>query len=350
MNVNSLINTLSIQTTSYDQASMQRYIFRQIAKMGLTPVKDDVGNIYVIKGQAEVYPTMVSHMDTVHPVNHDVVVKRHNNFLYAFDTKLMEQYGIGGDDKVGVFITLECLKHFDNFKAAFFVDEEVGCIGSSKANIEFFRNSSIILQCDRKGTHDFTDKICSRQMLSTEFKDDTNDILASYRRNLVNGGMTDVYELSQKLDIVMANMSCGYYNPHSDTEYVDMNVIEDTLNLCIDLFERTKNKQYQITRPTQQISSYQYAYNQMWGIHDYPVPQSYYNSSYRKLEEADRTNLSPHIPKSSQEITVLDQKCPMCQQELYYDDYEDCGYCFTCDTYEIIEPTTKPLKEYNYES
>lgn len=327
MNVNSLINTLSIQSESYNQTSMQRYIFRQIAKMNLTPIKDQHGNIYVTKGNAEFYPTMVSHMDTVHDINHNVVVKRHANKLYAFDTVKMEQYGIGGDDKVGVFITLECLRHFDNFKAAFFVDEEVGCQGSSKANIDFFDDSSIILQCDRKGTHDFTRSICGRQMTSEEFEIDINDIMAQYRRTYVNGGMTDVYELSMQSDIVMANMSCGYYNPHTETEYVDIDVIEDTLNFCIDIFTRTKTKQYKLTRPSYSVQSYDY-YD--YNFNNY-IPSSYRRKSFTTPNE-QTTKVSNMWANE-----LLTQKCSSCEEHLYYDEYEDAGWCYSCQDYEVLE-------------
>ena len=132
MKVNqNLIKVMSVQSTSYKTERMQRFIKKEIARMNLGHTTDKYGNIYVTKGDADLYPTMVCHIDTVHDININVQVVQLDDVLLAIDTKTMQRYGIGGDDKVGIYITLELLKQFDNFKAVFFLDEEVGCVGSS---------------------------------------------------------------------------------------------------------------------------------------------------------------------------------------------------------------------------
>lgn len=48
--------------------------------------------------------------------------------------------GLGADDKNGIWIALKCLRKYDSLKLAFFVSEEVGCVGSGKAVMDFFND------------------------------------------------------------------------------------------------------------------------------------------------------------------------------------------------------------------
>jgi len=315
MNLNRLINTLSIQTASYDSDRMSRYIMRQLDNRNIPYTQDKTGNIYATKGNAKLYPTMVSHIDTVHAVNEDVVVKRQGNNLYAIDTYKMEQYGIGGDDKVGVFITLELLDIFQHFKAVFFVDEEVGCIGSSHCNHKFFEDSTIVLQCDRKGAKDFTSTILNQPMLSVEFMEYVKPIVKSFNREYVNGGMTDVHELSEHIPICMANMSCGYYNPHSAREYVNIENVFDTLEFCKQILTSTAHKQWSIKRPVYpSFTSYAPSANSIF-------TKSKYSYSYSE----------PLYDYYDDFIEDTSKQCELCNENLLYDHYDNSHYCIECD-------------------
>ena len=145
---------LSIQSASYEQWRMFAYIIRQLKAMPNVDYYVADSNIYVTKGIADDYPCMVAHMDTVHDIVEDLHVVDFNGNLTGFNRVAMEQTGIGGDDKVGIYITLQCLEEFDVFKCAFFRDEEVGCQGSYDAHMHFFRDCRFVLQCDRRGNSD----------------------------------------------------------------------------------------------------------------------------------------------------------------------------------------------------
>ena len=136
----------------------------------------------------------------------------------------MEQTGIGGDDKVGIYVALQMLREHANIKAFFPSDEEIGCVGSSMAEPTFFDNVTIALQCDRRGNTDFITKASGTELSSKAFQADVLPIIKQYGYKFEHGMMTDVMELKQMgIGCSMANMSCGYYNPHSDNEYVDVN-------------------------------------------------------------------------------------------------------------------------------
>lgn len=316
MNLNRLINTLSIQTASYDTDRMSRFVKKQLSSRGISYTTDSYGNIYATKGNAKLYPTMVCHIDTVHDVNDNVIVKRQGDYLYAIDTKKMTQYGIGGDDKVGVYITLELLDVFQHFKAVFFLDEEVGCIGSSMADTKFFNDSTIILQCDRRGSLDFTDTICNTQMLSDEFKRHVRPIVEQYGRVYANGGLTDVYELSDDVPICMANMSCGYYNPHTNQEYVSISDVSDTLQFCKQIFISTAHKQWSIQRPKS-------------------IPYSYTPSTYGRIGNTSkhRSYKRQHIDDYDPYIIDESQTCQQCGELLLYDYEANQHFCIECNNY-----------------
>lgn len=203
------------------------------------------GNLYVVKGKADVYPCQVSHIDTVHKIRKSFEIYRSGNVLFAFDGDRCEQAGIGGDDKVGVFVCLFMLKHLPAVKCVFFRDEEIGCVGSNLAVTRFFNDCAFILQCDRRGGKDFVSNITGLELQSTEFKEAISDTLAQYGYAHTQGMMTDVEALKNlEIPLCMANMSCGYYEPHSDSEVVNIMDVMRCTAMCYKLHTQFADKQW----------------------------------------------------------------------------------------------------------
>jgi tripeptide aminopeptidase len=244
MNKDQLIKTLSVQAESYNQWRMFAFIVRQLKEMECDFHVDD-GCIYITKGDAETYPCIVAHMDTVHKIEKDLSIIQCGNNLTGFDSTTMTQTGIGGDDKVGIFIAMECLKHFDNIKAVFFRDEEVGCDGSYGADMQFFKDCGFVLQCDRRGNTDFITNASGIPLSSNEFMNDIKPIIFGYGYDFANGMMTDVMALKENgLRISAANISCGYYNPHEANEYVNINDVENCLDMVKDIIQYLGETRY----------------------------------------------------------------------------------------------------------
>ncbi len=229
---------LSIQTESYNCWRMFAYIIRKANKYGWDYKVDDLGNIYITKGESDIYPCMVAHMDTVHYIVEDLSVVEVQGAYTGFNAYTMTQTGIGGDDKVGIWIALNFLDAFEYGKAVFFVDEEVGCQGSYYANMDFFDDCSLVLQCDRKGNSDFITQASEVELSSKEFQYAISGILDKYGYSFGKGLMTDVMALKEMgLECCAANISCGYYNPHCENEYVDIEDANKCMNLCFDIIE-----------------------------------------------------------------------------------------------------------------
>lgn len=271
--VEHLINVLAQQSYSGETKPFRKWIMQWVRenvpgyKMKVTD-----GNLYVTRGEptSGYYPCVVSHTDTVHKMNPHAVVLEHDGYLFAWDNKKKQQYGIGGDDKVGVFICLMMLAELPAMKCAFFRDEEVGCKGSALANKDFFKDCSFVLQCDRRGNSDFVDEISGLPMHSKEFADAVRPALNDHGYKPTHGMMTDVEKLKDiGVHLCMANMSCGYYSPHSDEEVV---CIDDVMN-CLSMVhqicvEQSYTQWYHIgTRPVYK-PAVSYLKNKRWTHQD----------------------------------------------------------------------------------
>ena len=314
--MNILQKILSTQSASYETERMQNTIISILDKLNLGYTQDTYGNIYVTKGNADLYPTMVCHIDTVHDINDHVIIQRVNDNLYAFDTRKMEQYGIGGDDKVGIYITLKCLEHFDNFKAVFFLDEEVGCVGSGQANMSFFDDSTIVLQCDRQGYEDFVNKISNVKLFDDTLLNDIQSTLTYYGRKVTTGGLTDVKTIASKNNVQVANMSCGYYNPHSNQEYINLTDMEDTLDMCIKILTITAHKRYTIE---DRVVPYQ-----MFSYGHYNYAKYYNYNQQQQISDLDNI-IETDIPKK--------KYCPLCHSKMDTDEFYAVNYCYNCEEY-----------------
>ena len=231
-----LLKTLySIYSPSTGEKKMRRFIKRWIINnISNTHITTDLkGNIYVTKGIAENYPCIVSHIDQVQKTHsRDFVCIESEDVIFGYSPKNHRQEGLGADDKNGIWIALKCLQKYPVMKAAFFVEEEIGCRGSAQADIAFFTDCRFVIQCDRRGNKDLITSISFTELCSDEFIKATDHQLFGYKPE--DGMMTDVLELKERgIEVSCINMSCGYYRPHTDQEFTDKN---DLLN-CLAFVE-----------------------------------------------------------------------------------------------------------------
>lgn len=181
---------------------------------------DKPGNLYVTKGKSETYPCIVAHMDQVQERHSkDFIAYEAEDIIIGFSPKHKEQQGLGADDKCGLWIGLKCLQKFDCLKLAFFVGEEVGCKGSGLANMAFFDDCRFVIEPDRKGSEDLITQIGWTPLCSDDFLKDIGFKKFGYKET--EGMMTDIEALKDHgLMLSCINVSCGYYKPHSNEEFV----------------------------------------------------------------------------------------------------------------------------------
>lgn len=218
---------------------------------GVQVQSDANNNIYITKGEADLYPCMVAHLDTVHSryKGFDVAVTTDGSLLYAYcDSKEVTyenmpilnspvqklQAGTGGDDRCGLYVALHLLRELPYFKCCFVVEEECGgSRGSGACDMSFFDDTSMVLQCDRRGASDWVTSISGATLATRDFLDKLQPLLATHSYKETSGMFTDVANLRRRgLGVCSANMSCGYYEPHTDKEVIHLASLENTLNLC----------------------------------------------------------------------------------------------------------------------
>ena len=157
---------------------------------------------------------------------------------------------MGADDKNGVFICLECLKKYDSMKVVFFREEETGCKGSSEAVMSFFDDVRFVIQPDRKGNSDLITNIGYSGLCSDEFIEAIEPEKWNYKEE--SGLMTDVLALKENgLGVSCINVSCGYYNAHSDEEITMkkdllkcLMFIEHIIEDCTDVYPHVLTDSY----------------------------------------------------------------------------------------------------------
>lgn len=206
---------------SQAQQEFKGFVKKLCVKRGANVKGDRFGNLYVTKGESETYPCICAHLDEVHDYRgKNFKIFDMNGFIWGYSLSRHETHGIGADDKNGIWIALKILEEFPAVKLAFFADEESGCIGSDKADMSFFDDCRFVVQCDRKGNSDFVNSISYTKLLSDDFLKALK--IEKYGYKTVDGGLTDVKTLKRNgLKVSCCNMSCGYYNPHTDDEYTD---------------------------------------------------------------------------------------------------------------------------------
>ncbi len=192
--------------------------------------EDPKGNLYLQKGEAATFPTIVAHLDQVqkcHP--HDFTAIQANDLIFGYSPSKKQFCGLGADDKNGIWIALNCIKKYDFLKCVFFVEEEIGCRGSEEAVLDFFTDSRFIIQCDRRGGSDLITNIGGWTPLCSEaFMKAIDFEKFGYKEE--TGMITDVGELKERgLKVSALNMSCGYYNPHTDEEFTITSELDNCL-------------------------------------------------------------------------------------------------------------------------
>jgi putative aminopeptidase FrvX len=207
---------------------------------------DELFNIYCTKGDADIYPCVVAHTDTVHNNNHiDVrteLKKNCRNVLkeaYKGYNAKGKPTGIGGDDKAGVFACLTLLLELPVLKAAFFVSEEIGCKGSKEADEAFFENVGYAIQFDAPYDYMVTEVSSGVPLFDrrSEFFKKANTVLVEYIiPEYGSHPFTDVYALKKLFDFSCINLSIGYYDHHTADEYVILEDVENGIERRLDIF------------------------------------------------------------------------------------------------------------------
>lgn len=204
------------------QESTIEYVKTILSNNNIEYFEDEAGNIFNLNNVN--VPLLSAHMDTVGTVTDYAKA-------YALEedsTGIISTGGVcGGDDKCGVYIILNILveKAFKiNF--IFSTDEEIGCLGimhllKFEDNVNKIENNCLYcLVLDRKGDSDI---VCYLNYYGTkDFDNALVKVSEQYAMgfNSTVGLFSDADYLCEFVST--ANISVGYYNPHTSKEYIDL--------------------------------------------------------------------------------------------------------------------------------
>ena len=191
-------------------------------------------------------PLFSAHMDMV---NTEGYVLKQGEFaveqgVFTIDTKAnirlyrdaekKHQTSLGADDKNGIWVILTLLKCGYEINFAFCHSEEVGGTGSQQvvSNEElakFVAGCKFGIIIDRRNANDiigYENKYCLG----------LDDRIATFAKEKgfgfkpTTGSCSDADKFSQLLECV--NLSCGYYSPHTSSEYTNVNELWNTFLFC----------------------------------------------------------------------------------------------------------------------
>jgi di/tripeptidase len=221
---------------------------------------DEHRNVYMVKGKPEdggFYPCVAAHTDTVHTDQKSLVKSKGRISLRESSVsgkKVLSGYypdgnaktGIGGDNKCGVYIALKLMLEFDVIKGAFFVEEEIGMMGSKKSDDSFFSDVGYAVQFDAPTRNWFSSRLMNVPLWNEGFFDLLEPVLQKHGIDNITDGdpFTDVLQIRKKYGLCCAVFPTGYYNQHCRDEYVVPEETEECLAMGIDALNVLGGKRY----------------------------------------------------------------------------------------------------------
>lgn len=233
---NKLVRLLNIHGVSGDEKNVRNYL-KPILEYRMDKVEiDNYGNLLATKkiGTGKGATVLLSaHMDTVKGVLADRSLVEKNGVISS------SKGALGADDRAGIAIILTVLENINKLgfdgtlKIAFSREEEVGCIGASHIDEKWYSDVDLAIVCDRRGSRDIVVG-CGMAFCSNEvayFMEDASK-MADMDYKAREGGISDAMVFSEG-GINSVNLSVGYYNEHTDKEYVVISEMKDTARLIL---------------------------------------------------------------------------------------------------------------------
>jgi len=228
-NINEYSDLVQYRCFSFDDKQQDlfiKYLQGLLIDRNFRTTIDSYGNLIAERNvnNDPFIPLIIAHVD----INqHDAAVPkllRVNDWLIGFSTKTGTTVGVGHDDKAGIYFALQVAKTDLDCKIIFTKDEEVGCVGTSCLDKSHFKNISFAIQLDRRGSSDVSQYTNGVTVVSKEFKENSKPLLDIFGFKYVNCVYTDVGALKSvhKVDFCCMNVSCGYYNEHSNDETLNI--------------------------------------------------------------------------------------------------------------------------------
>lgn len=306
-----------------NQDGTSEYVQSFLKDLKINFTVDSYGNIYSM--EHDNIPIMSAHMDTVRK-NTDFCI---GAFLsnQEENEKIFTGGILGGDDKCGVYIILKLLQNGKKVNFVFSRDEEIGCLGirdwvKDLKIVERLKTLPYGLVLDRRGN---TDIICSENSYGTkEFENDLVGVSETKVKEILEDGSiieknkyiykperglcSDANTISNYISC--ANLSVGYYSPHSEKEYIIRADLETAYDYVCDIIESLKGKTYTAPDKTSSWSGYNYKSGSYYNRYSHSY-YGYYDDDY--LDDEFEWYLGKNFDKNKKNKNEgKDDSCVFC--------------------------------------
>lgn len=292
----------------------QTELFAMLRKMfkGKTICRKD--SFVLVRGEAPIM--LLAHLDTVHekPVK-QICTTDDGNIL-------MSPQGIGGDDRCGVYALVNAYDAADKKPWLLFTcDEEVGgkgadtfCEAYQKGKLpKELKKLKLMVEIDRRGQHDAVYYDCD----NLEFE----AYITGKGFKTACGSFSDISFVAPELGVAAVNLSSGYYNAHTQHEYINRKHIDAVIVKVNEIVKEAAQKDF---------PKYKYKYiererpirNYDWGYLDSSL---YLNRDYAKTSAGFSVRKIPkELPYTYQQMydELLDLYTPD-ELEYYRKEYGD---------------------------
>ncbi|SIS60174.1 M20/M25/M40 family metallo-hydrolase [Salimicrobium flavidum] len=239
---------LMIPGTSGEEEDIRHFVKEDIEPLVDDLVVDEYGNLLARKvcgsGRGPVV-LLNAHLDTV-----DGIVPG-RSILKKGSEWSSEEGILGADDRAGVAVILEVLRHVGNYfdgtlKIAFTVEEEIGLRGSRNVNPVFLWGVDAAFVLDRRGAGDVVVRGGGVDFCTRRF--------ASWVKRTAGNGWSPVERGSSdarvwaEAGIETVNLSVGYRNEHTVAETLNVDACLETVELVKRLLRENRSLQRLMNR------------------------------------------------------------------------------------------------------
>lgn len=190
---------------------------------------------------------LVAHLDTVHKQAPSII-------CYSKDGNyIMSPQGIGGDDRCGVYIILALLAKLPYKPYILFTTgEETGGIGANSfVNYIAKRDKpalNYIVEFDRKGDNDCVFYDCDNPDFVT--------FVEQFGFKEAWGTFSDISIIAPELGAAAVNLSSGYYNPHTEHEYVSVKDMQSIIDRSFKMLTAKCESPFEYIEKVYGVSTY----------------------------------------------------------------------------------------------
>ena len=245
--------------------------------------EDDIhveGQYILVDGSIPV--GLVSHMDIVRSKPPTVLLMdSENRYITSIDNVL------GADDRAGVIAILTLLERGYRPTIIFTEDEEIGCVGA-RAMCKEYESIPVkyLVEIDRRG-----DDVVFYQNGNESWI----EYVKKFRDKVGSGSCSDISHLSPTFGISSCNMGSGYFHEHTSEEYLDTNILNDTIDVVAKMLDDCANVEvFEYVVKTYTSSTYRGAYagaysNYYSGYYGY---EDDYGITYKDEKDLQKNNAS----------------------------------------------------------